>query len=117
MAVADHTYSFRAPAALAERLRSAERAYAELAADAPLAAHISRELEVELQRRLRRPDAGRGGQGRILRAVAEAFVSATEAASRDETLAGELREFDGADRAGGAERAALLRGSAAVRDG
>jgi len=116
LALADHTFSFRAPAELAERLKAAERTYVELAADARLAVHVSRELEIELQRRLRLTPTRRSSQGGMLRAVIEAFVTATEAASRDETLAEELRAFDADDRAGAAERAALLRGSAATRD-
>jgi hypothetical protein len=116
LARTDQTYSFRAPVELAQRLHAAQRAYVELGAHAPLAAHITREMEVELQRRLRRPPGGRGGRGRILRDVAEAFVAATESARGDEALAEELRAFDGEDRAGHAERAALLRGSAAARD-
>ncbi len=116
MALADHTYSFRAPADLADRLRAAEQTYAELSADAAVAADITRELEIALQRRLRHPNDRGAGPGRILRAVAEAFVAATESASRDRELAAELREFDAADHAGDAERAALLRSSAAYPD-
>lgn len=117
MALADHTFSFRAPAELAKRLRAAEQSYVELAADARLAAHISRELEIELQRRLRLTPKRRSSQGGMLRAVVEAFVTATEAASREEALAEELRAFDADDRAGDAEREALLHGSVAARDG
>ena len=116
MALADHTYSFRAPADLADRLRAAEQTYAELSADAALAADITRELEIALQRRLRGATGRGAGPGRILRAISEAFVAATEAASQDRELAAELREFDSADRSGAAERAALLRRSAAYPD-
>lgn len=115
MPVADRTFSFRAPDAFASRLRAAERAYTELSDDAALAAHIGRELDIGLQRRLR--DAPeRGGQGRILRAVAEAFVDATESAARGQVLAGDLRAFDAADREGATERRALQRRSAALVD-
>lgn len=54
LALADRTFSFRAPAQLAERLRIAEQAYGGLARDPATAASITRELEIELQRRLRR---------------------------------------------------------------
>lgn len=113
MALADHTYSFRAPRDLADRLRAAERTYVALADDAALAAHISRELEIGLHRRLRAAAPRGRGQGSILRDVIEAFVAATEEAAREEAIADELREFDAADAGGDAERAALLRASTA----
>lgn len=85
-----------------------------VAGDPALAEHISRELDIALQSRLREAPAG-GGEGRVLRAVAEAFVEATESAARDRALADDMRAFDAVDREGLAERAALLRRSAALR--
>ncbi len=116
MAIVDRTFSFRAPAELAERLRGAERAYAELALDPAVAAHISRELEIELQRRLRRDPDRRAVQGRVLRAVIESFVGAVERAMSEQTAVDELRAFDRQDRGGEAERRALLDASALGRD-
>jgi predicted DNA-binding protein len=113
MALADHTYSFRAPRELADRLRAAEREYAALGSDPTMAAHITRELDIGLRRRLRETPARGRAQGRILREVVEAFVAATEAAAREQALGRELREFDAADKDGAAERDALLRASVA----
>lgn len=116
MALADRTFSFRAPAELAERLCDAERAYAELALDPAVAAQISRELEIELQRRLRRDPERDAVQGRVLRAVTEAFVGAVERAMGEQTAIDELRAFDRQDRGGDPERRALLDASALGRD-
>lgn len=115
MALADRTFSFRAPAALADRLRDAERAYAQLALEPAVAAQISRELEIGLQRRLRRA-AERSVQGQVLRAVTEAFVEAVERAMGESEAVEELRAFDLDDRAGDAERRALIRASTLGRD-
>lgn len=114
MAIADRTFSFRAPSDLRERLAHAERAYAALAEDADTAGQITRELEIRLQRRLHGAGAGDANQGRILRAVVEAFIEATESAERDAALVEELRAFDAADRTGEGERRALRERSAAV---
>lgn len=116
MALADRTYSFRAPAQLAERLRDAEDAYARLARDPRTAARISRQLEIELIRGLRKPGQA-VVQGRVLRAVTEAFVDAVERAIAEDELIAELRSFDRLDADGDAERRALLRASSLGRDG
>lgn len=117
MAPADRTYSFRAPAQLAERLRDAEHAYASLARDPQTAARISRELEIELIRGLRREPGQPVVQGRVLRAVTEAFVDAVERAVAEDELIEELRSFDRLDVDGDAERRAMLRASSVARDG
>lgn len=116
MALADRTFSFRAPADLSERVRRAEQVYAELADDPATAARISRDLEIELQRRLRREAERAPTQGWTLRALTEAFVTAVEAAADEERVAQELRAFDRLDAAGDAERRALQRSSALARD-
>ncbi len=116
MALADRTFSFRAPAQLAERLRTAEQAYGDLARDPATAARITRELELELQRRLRREPDRAAVQGRLLRAVTEAFVSAVERAMEEDELVADLRSFDRLDTQGDEERRALLRASSLGRD-
>ncbi|CAN5490580.1 hypothetical protein BH20ACT19_BH20ACT19_05060 [soil metagenome] len=116
MALADRTFSFRAPAQLAQRLGSAEQAYAELARDPAKAARISRELEIQLQRWLRREPGRAALLGRVPRALTEAFVTAVERATQEERLIEDLRAFDRSDTTGDAERRALLRASSLGQD-
>lgn len=116
MALADRTFSFRAPAQFAQRLPSAARAYQALAADPATATRISRELDIELQRQLRHEDEPAAVQGPLLRAITAAFVTAVERAIDEERLIDELGAFDRADVAGQVERRALLRGSVLARD-
>ncbi len=116
MALAGRTYSFRAPAQLAERLRVTEHAYQVLTRDPATATRITRELEIELQRRLRREGEHVAVQGRLLREVTDAFVTAVERAIDEERLIDELRAFDRADVAGPDERRALLRASGLGHD-
>ncbi|MEJ7894645.1 MAG: hypothetical protein WKF94_18590 [Solirubrobacteraceae bacterium] len=116
MALADRTFSFRAPAQLAERLRDAERAYRQLARDPAAAARVTRDLEIELLRRLRREPDVAAVQGQVLRAVAEAFVGAIERAVDEPRQIDQLRAFDRLDMDGDAERRALLRASTLLHD-
>jgi len=114
--LADRTFSFRAPAQLAERLRLAEQAYGDLARDPATAARITRELETELLRRLHHDPEHAAVQGRVLRAVTEAFVGAVERAMEEDDVIEDLRAFDRLDTHGEAERRALLRASSLSRD-
>lgn len=115
MALAHRTYSFRAPTGLDDRLATARHTYAELAAEPGMATHISRELELGLQRRLLdTPEPTRPSW--LLRAISEAFVDAVERAAGEAAAIAELRSFDDADRAGVAERGALLRASTLGHD-
>lgn len=116
MPLADRTFSFRAPAQLAERLRLAEQAYGDLARDPATAARITRELETELLRRLHHDPEHAAVQGRVLRAVTEAFVGAVERAMEEDDVIEDLRAFDRLDTHGEAERRALLRASSLSRD-
>lgn len=112
MALADRTFSFRAPAQFAERLRNAEQAYGKLACDPVAAARVTRYLEIALRCA---PDEA-AVQGRVLRAVTEAFVGAVERAADEQRQIEELRAFDRLDVDGDAERDALLRASSLWHD-
>ena len=101
---------------MAERLRVTELAYQVLSRDPATAARITRELEIELQRRLRLEGDRASVQGRLLRDIADAFVTAVERAIDEECLIEELRAFDRADVAGSDERRALLRASGLGHD-
>jgi len=116
LAQAGRTYSFRAPEQFAERLRVAEHGYQTLTRDPATASRITRALELELQRRLRHEGERVAVQGRLLRAVTDAFVTAVERAMGEDRLIDELRAFDRADVAGDDERRALLRASALGHD-
>lgn len=116
MAIVDRTYSFRAPAELAERLRVSQRAYRILARDPATATRITRELEIEMQRRLRADGERPAVQGQVLRAFTDAFVTAVERAMDEALLIDELRAFDREDAAGHEERRALLWASGLGRD-
>jgi hypothetical protein len=106
-AVADRTFSFRAPSALRERLDHAERTYADLVRDPEVAAHISRELEIRLLRRLRAFGMTPPNQGQTLRSLTEAFVDAVETAEHEAQLFEDMRAFDAADTDGPARRRAM----------
>ncbi len=107
-AVADRTFSFRAPSALRERLDHAERTFADLVLDPQTAAHVSRQLETNLLRRMRADAGTTPNQGRTLRSLAEAFTDAVEAAEREAALIEDMRAFDAADTEGPARRRAML---------
>lgn len=64
MDLADRTFSFRAPAQFAERLRNAEQTYGKLARD-PVAFRVTRDLEIALLRQLRRAPGEAAVQGRV----------------------------------------------------
>lgn len=116
MALADRTFSFRAPAQFAERLRSAEQAYGVLARDPVAAARVTHDLEIALLRQLRRAPGAAAVQGQVLRAATEAFVGAVERAADEQRQIEELRAFDRLDVDGDAERDALLRASSLWHD-
>jgi hypothetical protein len=107
-AVADRTFSFRAPSSLRARLDRAEAAYTVLTRDPAMADHVTRELEIRLLRRMRLDEGATPSQGRTLRHLAEAFVDAIEAAEREVAMFDELRAFDEADTEGPARRRAML---------
>lgn len=83
MAVAHKTYSFRAPGEFGDRLQQVRDDFSTFMRDAELSAHLGNEFELALLRRLRElgeevPD------GVFVRAIAEAFVSASECVRREQ---------------------------------
>lgn len=108
MAVADRTYSFRAPSELSNRLKLARESFGAATHDAELSAHLGNEFELALLRRLRElaPDAT---DGVLVRAIVEAFVAATDRVRREEELMAEFEAFDRDDVDGYAWRRAALR--------
>lgn len=108
MAVADKTYSFRAPSELSDRLREARAALPEIFASVERGDHFSHEFEVALLRRLRRlPDSR--NQTEFVRAITEAFVSTVERVAREEEMMAQMRAFDREDTEGPAWRRGALR--------
>ena len=92
MAMAEKTYSFRAPADFGDRLAAARGAWVDLAARGPdVARWLDRELSMELARQRRR--ASRANQAAFLRLLAEALVKATERVAEGLELAGREREI------------------------
>lgn len=92
MAMAEKTYSFRAPADFGDRLAAARGAWVDLAARGPdVARWLDRELSMELARQRRR--APRADQATFLRLLAEALVRATERVAEGLELAEREREI------------------------
>lgn len=108
MAVADRTYSFRAPSHLSERLKLARESFGAASHDSELSAHLGNEFELALLRRLRKlaPDAA---DGVLVRAIVEAFVAAAGRVRREEELMAEFEAFDREDVEGPAWRRAALK--------
>lgn len=108
VAVADKTYSFRAPRALSDRLKLARESFGAATHDSELSAHLGNEFELALLRRLRKlaPDTT---DGVLVRAIVEAFVAATHRVRREEELMAEFEAFDQEDAEGPAWRRAALR--------
>jgi hypothetical protein len=108
MAVADRTYSFRAPSDFAERMREARAALPKVFSSGEETDHFTREFEVAVLRRMRGlPDTP--GQAEFARAIAEAFVSTIERVQREPELMEQMRTFDREDGEGDAwRRGALL---------
>jgi len=108
MAVADRTYSFRAPSEFSERLRHARDGFDAVTHDAELSAHLGNEFELALLRRLRKlgknvPD------GVFVRAIVEAFVGAAERVRWEQEHMDEFAAFDRQDTEGDAWRRGALR--------
>jgi hypothetical protein len=108
VAVADKTYSFRAPSEFSERLRQARDGFDIVTHDAELSAHLGNEFELALLRRLRKLGDGLP-DGVFVRAIVEAFVSAAERVSWEQEHMEEFAAFDREDTEGDAwRRGALL---------
>ena len=108
MAVAQKTYSFRAPSEFADRMRAARSAIPAILADRSESGHFQREFEVALLRRLRRlPETA--GQAEFARAVTEALVATIERIQREPELMKQMRAFDRDDVEGDAWRAGATR--------
>jgi hypothetical protein len=108
MAVADRTYSFRAPHDFADRMRDARTALPKIFSSGEETDHFTREFEILVLRRMRGlPDTP--GQAEFARAIAEAFVSTVERVQREPELMEQMRAFDREDIEGDAwRRGALL---------
>lgn len=108
MAVADRTYSFRAPGDFGERMREARAALPTIFSSGKETNHFTREFEIAVLRRLRGLPETRG-QAEFARAIAEAFVSTVERVQREPKLMEQMRAFDREDVEGDAwRRGALL---------
>jgi hypothetical protein len=108
MAVADRTYSFRAPSDFAERMREARAALPKIFSSGEETDHFTREFEVAVLRRVRGL-AETPGQAEFARAIADAFVSTIERVQREPELMEQMRAFDREDSEGNAwRRGAML---------
>jgi hypothetical protein len=108
MAVADRTYSFRAPREFAERMREARAALPKIFSSGEETDHFTREFEVAVLRRVRGLQET-PGQAEFVRAIADAFVSTVERVQREPELMEQMRAFDREDTEGDAwRRGALL---------
>jgi hypothetical protein len=108
VAVADRTYSFRAPSEFAERMRKARAALPALLANRAESDHFGWEFELALMRRLRRlPETS--GQAEFARAVTEALVETAERVQREPELMEQMQAFDREDTEGEEWRRAALR--------
>jgi hypothetical protein len=89
MAVADRTYTFRAPGSLAERIRKASALLDEISeTNDPEATNlIARELLVLLLRDRRRFRDARGNQSAFMRETIELLVTAAEKVASDREYA------------------------------
>jgi hypothetical protein len=108
MAVADKTYSFRAPSDLAKRMRDARAALPTLLTTPEESDHFGWEFELALMRRLRHlPETS--GQAAFARAVIEVLVETTERIQREPELMEQMRAFDREDTEGEEWRRGALR--------
>jgi hypothetical protein len=108
MAVADKTYSFRAPSELADRIRAARTALPEIFSSTERGDHFTHEFEIAVLRRLRRLPETRG-QTEFVRAITDAFVSTVERVQREEEIMEQMCAFDREDVEGPAWRAGAMR--------
>jgi hypothetical protein len=111
MAVADRTFSFRAPRELGKRMEQAraslERFQAVADEQVDAAAWLASEFELALLRRLPALASARG-QSAFMRAAMETLVAATEKVERELERMPALKDFDRHDREGEQVRAAML---------
>lgn len=108
VAVADKTFSFRAPSEMSARLRDARKGFDKAAHSTELSAHLGNEFELALLRRLRKlgddvPD------GVFVRAIVEAFVGTAERIQWEEQQMEEFAAFDREDTEGEAWREGALK--------
>jgi hypothetical protein len=108
MAVADKTFSFRAPSELSERLQHAREGFDSVTHSTELSAHLGNEFELALLRRIRKlgesvPD------GVFVRAIVEAFVSASERVQWEEKHMDEFAAFNLEDAEGESWREGALK--------
>lgn len=108
MAVADKTFSFRAPSELADRICAARAALPEIFSTAQLGDHFTHEFEIAVLRRLRRLPETRG-QAEFVRAITEAFVATVERVQREEDTLEQMRAFAREDVEGRAWRKGAMR--------
>jgi hypothetical protein len=114
MAIAQKTYSFRAPSEFADRMREARAGLQDILAS-PDADHFSHELEIALVRRLRDlPETP--GQAEFARAVTEALVATVERVQREPELMEQMRAFNREDVEGDAWRHGALLSRARAGD-
>jgi hypothetical protein len=115
MVAAQRTYSFDAPAALADRLTHARVALGTLVSEAPdLEAWTAREVEMGLARLRRDVPSVAGDSEAFMRAAVELLVSVVEKVSAGLDVEGDLRAFEREDAEGDAFRRGALRASAPV---
>ena len=115
MAIAQKTYSFRAPSEFADRMREARSGLQSILADAAEADHFSHEFEIALIRRLRDlPETP--GQAEFARAVTEALVVTVERVRREPELMEQMRAFNREDVEGDAWRRGALLSRAGAGD-
>ncbi|HVS28955.1 MAG TPA: hypothetical protein VHE14_05350 [Solirubrobacteraceae bacterium] len=115
MATTQRTYSFEAPAELADHLTSARAALGKLASEAPdVDAWTVREVEMGLAR-IRRdaPELAADSAG-LMRAAVELVVDVIEKVAAGVGLADDLRAWERDDAEGDAFRRGALRASAPV---
>lgn len=90
MPIADRTYSFKAPAALGERLRNAGRVLEQAGSDEELARELTQRLAVDLRDALVGPTGGRrANQSALIRGALEVLVRTVEKVAEDHAYAAE----------------------------
>jgi hypothetical protein len=108
VAISDKTFSFRAPSELSTRLREARKGFDGVTRSAELSAHLGNEFELALLRGLRKLGDDIA-DGVFVRAIVEAFVSATERVQWEEEHMEEFAAFGREDTEGEAWRKGALK--------
>ena len=114
MPVTEQTYSFRASADLAPRMREAIRLWTEtlaLQGAGEPAGDVAREFYLSILRQRASLEEARDNQSALLRGLTEIFVSATEKVAAQAALAA-YQDWAREDREAAAVRAGALRASA-----